>query len=558
MRARYGLMIAVYTIVGSQGRCQGRRTQWGPCMNESIEPQRAGQRGWRRLLDRIERVGDALPDPVFIFIGCIAVLMVGSVIASALGWSAVNPVTGQHLQAESLLSRENLAKLFVDMPETMTKFPPLGLVLVVMLGAAVAERSGLFGALLGDAIRKLPKTVLSPAIFVIGVMSHHAADAAYVVLIPMAALIYAEAGRHPLAGIAIAYAGISGAFAGNMLPGQFDVLILGITAPAAQLIDPNFVMNPLGNWWFTLAIGMLFTPIAWWVTDRVVEPRLGPWTREDTAAAAPDLALDEIGEAQKKGLRRAGVAALVVIGLFATLTLWPGAPLVDHEAVGPKRMTPFYQSLIAAFMLLFLTTGWAYGSATGSVKSHRDIVSMMAEGMRAMAPYLVLAFFAAHFVAMFAWSKMGPVMAVQGAETLSGLGLPKPLLLLSLLIMSSFLDLLIGSASAKWSAMAPIVVPMLMLLGVSPEMTTAAYRMGDSIFNIVTPLASNFPLVLILAQKWRPRFGVGSMVALMLPYTIGFAIAGMALVFTWVGLGLPVGPGAPSGYVTPTTAQTIP
>lgn len=522
-------------------------------MNESTEPQSAGERGWRRLLDRIERVGDALPDPVFIFIGCIAVLVAASVIASTLGWSAVTPVTGKHLEAESLLSRENLAKLFVDMPETMTKFPPLGLVLVVMLGAAVAERSGLFGALLGDAIRKLPKAILSPAIFVIGVMSHHAADAAYVVLIPMAALIYAEAGRHPLAGIAIAYAGISGAFAGNMLPGQFDVLILGITAPAAQLIDPNFVMNPLGNWWFTLAIGTLFTPIAWWVTDRVVEPRLGSWTRADTAAAAPGLALDTIGEAQKKGLRRAGVAALIVIVLFAALTLWPGAPLLDHETVGAKRMTPFYQSLIAAFMLLFLATGWAYGSATGTVKSHRDIVAMMAEGMRAMAPYLVLAFFAAHFVAMFAWSKMGPVMAVQGAEALRGLGLPKPLLLLSLLIMSSFLDLLIGSASAKWSAMAPIVVPMLMLLGVSPEMTTAAYRMGDSIFNIVTPLASNFPLVLILAQKWRPRFGVGSMVALMLPYTIGFALAGMLLVLTWVGLSLPVGPGAPSTYSTSVT-----
>lgn len=525
-------------------------------MKETIAPRGVGEQRWRRLLDRIERVGDALPDPVFIFLGCIALLIAGSAVAAAAGWSAVNPVTGETLRAESLLSRENLAKLLVDMPETMTKFPPLGLVLVVMLGAAVAERSGLFGALLGDAIRKLPKAILSPAVFVIGVMSHHAADAAYVVLIPMAALIYAEAGRHPLAGVAVAYAGISGAFAGNIIPGQFDVLILGITAPAAQLIDPAFVMNPLGNWWFTLAIGTLFTPIAWWVTDRVVEPRLGPWTREDTAAAAPDLVLEEIGAAQKRGLRRAGIAALIVVGLFAALTLWPGqAPLVDAEATGPSRMTPFYQSLIAAFMLLFLASGWAYGSATGSVKSHRDIVTMMAEGMRGMAPYLVLAFFAAHFVAMFAWSKLGPVMAVHGAETLRGVGLPKPLLLIALLVMSSFMDLLIGSASAKWSAMAPIVVPMLMLLGISPEMTTAAYRMGDSIFNIVTPLASNFPLVLIISQKWRPRFGVGSMVALMLPYTIGFAIAGMTLVLAWVGLQFPVGPGAPGVYAPPVAAS---
>mgnify|MGYP000668629197 FL=1 len=520
-------------------------------MNETIAPRGVGERRWRRLLDRIERVGDALPDPVFIFVGCIGLLIAASAVAAAVGWSAVNPVNGETLRAESLLSRENLARLLVDMPETMTKFPPLGLVLVVMLGAAVAERSGLFGALLGGAIRKLPKAILSPAVFVIGVMSHHAADAAYVVLIPLAALIYAEAGRHPLAGVAIAYAGISGAFAGNVIPGQFDVLILGITAPAAQLIDPGFVLNPLGNWWFTLAIGTLFTPIAWWVTDRVVEPRLGPWTREDTAAAAPDLVLEDIGAAQKRGLRWAGIAAILVVGLFAALTLWPDAPLIDAEAVGPKRMTPFYQALIAAFMLLFLASGWAYGSATGAVKSHRDIVAMMSEGIRGMAPYLVLAFFAAHFVAMFAWSKLGPVLAVHGAETLKGVGLPKPLLLIALLMMSSVMDLVIGSASAK----APIAVPMLMLLGISPEMTTAAYRMGDSIFNIVTPLASNFPLVLIISQRWRPSFGVGSMVALMLPYTMAFAVAGMTLVLVWVGLGLPVGPGAPGVYAPPVAAS---
>ncbi|MDB5455839.1 MAG: AbgT putative transporter [Caulobacter sp.] len=521
-------------------------------MIESGDPSGPAARRWRGVLDRIERLGDALPDPVFIFLGCIALLMAVSVIAATAGWSAINPVTGARLEAQSLLSAANLAKLLVDMPETMTRFPPLGLVLVVMLGAAVAERSGLFGALLGGAVRKLPQRVLTPAVFLLGVMSHHASDAAYVVLIPLAALIYAEAGRHPLAGVAIAYAGISGAFAGNLIPGQFDVLILGITAPAAQLIDPSFEMNPLGNWWFTLAIGTLFTPIAWWITDKVVEPRLGPWRADEAASAAPGVSFEVLGEPQRRGLRRAGVAALLIVALFAALTLWPGfSPLIDTAAHGPKRMTPFYSALIAAFMLLFLTTGWAYGAATGAVRSHRDIVAMMGQGMRDMAPYLVLAFFAAHFVAMFAWSNLGPVMAVNGADLLRGIGLPKPLLLVSLLFMSSILDLVIGSASAKWSAMAPVVVPMLMLLGISPEMTTAAYRMGDSIFNIVTPLASNFPLVLIICQRWRPKFGVGSMIALMLPYTLGFMAGGVLLVLTWVSLHLPVGPGAPGTYAPP-------
>lgn len=522
------------------------------------DPRGSTARRGTRLLDRIEKIGDALPDPVFIFAGCIVLLIILSVIASSVGWSAINPVTGAHLKTQSLLSEANLSKLFVDMPDTLTSFPPLGLVLVVMLGAAVAERTGLFGALLGGAVRKLHKRALTPAIFLIGLMSHHAADAAYVVLIPLSALIFAESGRHPLAGVAVAYAGISGAFAGNILPGQFDVLILGITEPAAKLIDPDFVMNPLGNWWFTLSIGMLFTPIAWYVTDRIVEPRLGAWMPEEAASANAGVSFDEIGEAQRRGLRRAGVAAILVIALFAALTLWPGfTPLFDETAAGPRRMTPFYQALIAAFMMLFLASGWAYGSATGAIKTHRDVVSMMAQGMKDMAPYLVLAFFAAHFVAMFSWSKLGPVLAVKGAEILQGVGLPKPLLLLSLLSMSALLDLVIGSASAKWSAMAPVVVPMLMLLGISPEMTTAAYRMGDSIFNIVTPLASNFPLVLILCQRWRPKFGVGSMIALMLPYCLGFMIGGVLLVLVFVGFKLPVGPGASGVYKVPAPATSV-
>jgi aminobenzoyl-glutamate transport protein len=523
-------------------------------MSQAQNPADPATPARRGLLDRIERLGNALPDPVFIFLALIAVVVAASVVASGSGWSAVNPVTGKHLAVESLLSPENLQKLIVDMPATLTGFPPLGLVLVVMLGAAVAERSGLFTALLGGSVRNLPRRALTPAVFLVGLLSHHANDAAYVVLIPLAALVYAEAGRHPLAGAAAAYAGISGAFAGNLLPGQFDVLILGITEPAARLIDPGFVLNPLGNWWFTAAIGLVFLPIAWLVTDRIVEPRLGPWRNEGEAAVLVEP-MGELDAGQRRGLRRAGIAALAVVALFAALTFWPGfSPLVDQEALGAQRYTPFYKSLIAAFMLLFLATGWAYGAAAGTIRSHRDVVAMMADGMRSVGPYLVIVFFAAHFVAMFGWSHMGPVLAVKGAEQLKAVALPTPLLLVALLVMSSVLDLAIGSASAKWSAMAPIVVPMLMLLGVSPEMTTAAYRMGDSFFNIVTPVAANFPLVLILCQRWSPRFGVGSLIALMLPYTLAFMAAGFLLVAGWVALDLPVGPGAPASYHPPARA----
>ena len=503
-----------------------------------------------RVLGRIEKALNTLPDPVFIFLYLILALIAVSVWADLADWQAINPSTGKVMAAESLLSASNVNRLLVDMPKTLTAFPPLGLVLVVMLGASIAERSGLFAALFRRTVRHIPKAALSPAIFLIGLMSHHAADAAYVVLIPLSALVYHQAGRNPLAGIAIAYAGISGAFAGNILPGQFDVLILGITQAAAQLIDPTYPLNPLGNWWFTLVLGLCFLPVAWFITDRIVEPRLGPWTQSDQECIAEPSAAHEMSSpSETQGLKHAAWAGLAVVALFAGLTLWPGyQPLIDNQATGGDRMTPFYKALVAGFMLLFLMCGWAYGRTTGTIRSDRDMVSMMSKGMAEMAPYLVLVFFAAHFVAMFSWSNLGPVLAIKGAEWLRQIDLPKPALLVTLLSMSSVFDLVIGSASAKWSAMAPIVVPMLMLVGISPEMTTAASRMGDSIFNIVTPVASNFALVLILAQRWRPSFGIGSLVALMLPYSLAILVTGLALVSLWVGFGLPVGPDAPAAY----------
>lgn len=503
----------------------------------------------RKWLDRVERWGNALPDPVFIFLALIALLVLVSAVAAQLGWSATNPVTGETLVSKSLLSAENVNRLLTRMPETMAYFPPLGLILVVMMGAAVAERSGLFTALMTRAMRGVSNRFLSPAIFLIGLLSHQAADAAYVVLIPLAAIVFAAAGRNPLAGIAIAYAGISGAFAANLLPGQFDVLMLGITKAAVALLVPDHMLNPLGNWWFTATLGIILIPVAWYVNDRIVEPRLGPWTDP-----IPETEGQVTGDParERQALRRAGFAALLIVLLFAALALWPGyTPLVDSEVQGPAQLEPFYASLVAGFMLLFLVCGWIYGAVAGTIRSHRDVVRMMSEGLATMTPYLVMAFFAAHFIAMFAWSNLGPVMAINGADWLRAQQMATPVMLVMLLLMSSVFDLVIGSASAKWSAMAPIVVPMLMLLGVSPEMTTAAYRMGDSIFNIVTPVASNFVLVLVLAQRWRQSFGVGSLVAMMLPFSIAIGLTGLCLVSLWTSAGWPVGPSAPATYVMP-------
>jgi aminobenzoyl-glutamate transport protein len=511
--------------------------------------------GRRGVLDAIERLGNALPDPVLLFIGLMAILLAVSAVAANYGLSAVHPGTGERLFAESLLAPDNLSRLLVDMPQTFVGFPPLGLIAVVMIGAAVADRSGLFAAVIGRAARRVPTRLLTPSFFFIALLSHQAADAAYVVLIPLAAMAYLKAGRHPLEGIAVTYAGISGAFAANLLPGQFDVLLLGITQSAAALIEPGRILNPLGNWWFTATLALLLLPVGWWVTERIVAPRLaagGPPSPAVPAAANGAAHGEPVGVVatcrdDRLGLRQAGVSALAVVGLFAALALWPGdAPLRDESAVGQAAYAPFYESLVGGFMLLFLASGWAYGRAVGTIHSHRDVIAMMAAGIRELAPFFVLAFFAAHFIAMFSWSNLGPIIAIHGAEWLRGLELGPVLLLLPLLLVVTCFDLLIGSASAKWSVMAPIVVPMLMLLGITPEMTTAAFRVGDSIVNIITPVAANFVLVLVLCQRWDSRFGVGSLIALMLPYSIAFGLAGLLLVGLWAGFALPPGPGAPA------------
>jgi aminobenzoyl-glutamate transport protein len=517
------------------------------------------------FLAAVERIGNMLPDPVMIFVYLIGFLMVLSAIGAALGWSASISYSGKEapnfgtlkdgiltFSATSLFSEENITKLLVDMPKTLTGFAPLGLVLVVIFGAAVAERAGLFSALIRASLRNLPRAIMTPVVVVIGMVSHHASDAAYVVFIPLAALIYAAAGRHPILGLAAAFAAVSGGFAGNITPGQLDVLLFGFTQEAARIIDPTWTMNPLGNWWFILAIVVVFTPLAWFITDRVIEPRLGPWGGGGDDGLRAELAKSAVTPEERKGLGLAGLAALFVVGVTAALTLVPGfTPLIDETKEGPAQLQPFYTALIAAFMFLFLLSGIAFGVGAGTVKSDKDVIEMMTDGIKTMAPYIVFAFFAAHFVAMFNWSRLGPIAAIHGAEALKDMNLPAPLLLVSVQGFSSILDLFIGSASAKWSALAPVVVPMFMLLGISPEMTTAAYRMGDSYTNIMTPLMSYFPLILAFGRRWDSNMGVGSLLALMLPYALAFMVAGIAMVTTWVFLDLPLGPGATVHYTPP-------
>jgi len=523
------------------------------------------------ILGWIERTGNKLPDPVFLFFYLIIALVIISIIASLAGVSALHPTkideatgTAEVITAVSLLSAENIQRLWVEMPKTFTHFYPLGYVLVVMLGAGVAERSGFFAAAMSKAVKGAPTALLTPVVALVAMLGNHAADAGYVVLIPLAGILFAAAGRHPLAGIAAAFAGVSGGFSANISPGQLDALLFGITeeAVSASALDPSWTANIAGNWYFISAMTFLYLPIIWYVTDKVIEPRLGAWTGGASAGidddgTSPDPS-EHDGPLASKGLRHAGLAALFVVALWVAMVFAPGSPLIDEAACeGVKdcsihtELGPLYKSLVGGFFLLFLLAGWAYGRATDKIKDHRDLVAMMADSMKDMGYYLVLAFAAAHFVEMFGWSNLGLISAVHGAAGIQSTGLPLPIVLGLMVVFAGLLNLFVGSASAKWALLAPILVPMLMLLGISPEGATAAYRVGDGATNIITPLMVYFPLILVFAQRWKKDFGIGSLTAMMIPYSIWLLISGVILIVAWVYLGIPLGPDAPVDYALP-------
>ncbi len=517
------------------------------------------------FLGFVERSGNRLPDPVFIFVFLIGILVLISQLCAWAGVSAAHPTNLAEdgsgpliLTAKSLFSAENIQKVWVEMPKTFTHFHPLGYVLVVMLGAGVAERSGLFSSGIKSAMRHAPKGLLTPTVALVAMLSNHAADAGYVVVIPLAAIIFAAAGRHPLAGIAAGFAGVSGGFSANFTPGQLDALLFGITEAAVEgaELGTGWTMNIAGNWYFIAVLLLVYLPVIWYVTDKVIEPPLGKWIPGEMHKEAFGQEDKPLAEGEKRGLRRAGGAVLGVCCLWLVMAFGPGTPLLN-DGPGTEGQawyvtaTPFFKSLVGGFMILFLAAGWAYGSAAGTIKSSDDLVAMMSESMKDMGYYLVLSFAAAHFVVMFNWSNLGLISAVHGAGAIKSSGLPLPIVLGLIVLFASVLNLFVGSASAKWALLAPVLVPMLILLGVSPEGATAAYRVGDSATNIISPLMVYFPLVLIFARRWQADFGIGSLTAMMIPYSVWMLGTGVALMILWIVLGINLGPGAPIGIELP-------
>jgi aminobenzoyl-glutamate transport protein len=498
----------------------------------------------RGALGAIERLGNRLPDPLSLFLLLAAAVVVLS--HALAGVSVAHPGTGQPVVVKSLLSRELLRDVvLVGAVKNFTGFAPLGLVLTAMIGIGVAERAGLIAALLRRLLAALPRGTLSYGVVFAGMLSHLAIDAGYVVVVPLAALLFARAGRHPLAGLAAGFAGVSGGFSATVAVGSVDALLAGLTTEAARVFDPAYEVHPAANYWFMFASVPLLVGLGGWLTDRVIEPRLGAWVRERAEGdVEAELADSGAGAGEGRALAAAALAFAAVVALFVALTLPAEAPLRDEAGT----LGPFFRALVLFVMLAFALPGVAYGAFVGSVRSDRDVARMGAETMAAMGPYVLLAFAMGQFVEYFRASEIGTLVAIAGADGLRQVGLGGAPLLAGFVLLTATIDLVIGSASAKWAVMGPIFVPMLMALGYSPELTQAAYRIGDSVANVATPLMPYFPIVVAFARRWDRDAGIGTLLAAMLPYTLAFGIAWCALLLAWYAAGVPLGPGGPLAY----------
>lgn len=500
------------------------------------EKQKAPKKGFvQKFLDRVEIVGNRLPQPVTLFALLMLLVLVASWIFGMAGVSAVHPGDGSKIEAVNLLSAEGIRMIFTEMVDTFAEFPPLGLVLVVMIGIGVAERSGFISAALKQFVNSVPKSLITVSIVTAGMLSSVAADAGYVVLIPLGAAIFASMGRHPIAGLAAAFAGVSGGFGANFIPTGLDPLLAGFTEPAAQILDPAYSVNPLCNW-YLMAASVPFVALAGtYVTEKIIEPRLGAYKGDYSEKS------DKLSKREQSALRWSMVSVVVLLVLTVIFSLPAVGIFYDKTIVDGDPLGPLYNSIVPLMTVIFFVPGLIYGIITRSITGDKEVAKMTAESMATMGGYIVLAFVAAQFVAYFNWSNLGRIVAIGGANGLESVGFSGIPLLVAFILVSSIINLAIGSASAKWAIMAPIFVPMLMLMGITPETTQAAYRIGDSYSNILTPLLPYFPLVIVFAAKYVKDIGIGTIISIMLPYSIAFLIVRIPMFIVWIWLELPLG-----------------
>jgi len=541
-----------------------------------------GKKNWfTYFLDSVEWLGNLLPHPVTLFaLFCVGVILISG-LADLINLSVPDPrpegMPGRSpdgfIVANSLMNAEGLRRILLSMVTNFTGFAPLGVVLVALLGVGVAEHSGLIKAAIRiivlkaasvkpskptgnvflDGLRKPlnyilePKILVTVAVVFAGIVSNTASEIGYVVLIPLGAVVFLSTGRHPLAGMAAAFAGVSGGYSANFLLGTIDPLLAGLTQEAAQLIAPEYTVHAAVNYYFMAISVPVITFLGTWVTISIVEPKFGKY---DPSMAMEELdneeGLEPLSKEEKSGLIWACISILAMSALIALAVVPENGVLRDPNATTfPANISPFLNGIVALIFIGFIIPGVVYGKIVGTIKSEMDVINGMAKSMSTLGLYIVIVFFAAQFVAFFNWTNLGQIVAVSGANFLNDMNFTGPMVFVGFILISAFTNLMIGSAAAKWAVTAPIFVPMLMLVGYSPEVIQAAYRVGDSVTNVITPMMSYFGLILAFANKYDKNMGIGTIISMMLPYSIFFLIGWTLLFFILVfGLGMPTGPGA--------------
>lgn len=492
-------------------------------------------------LDYVEIIGNKLPHPATLFALLALFVVLISWLGHTLGAHANHPVDGSLIEARNLLSADGLRWIYTHLISNFLKFPPLGYVLVVMIGIGVAEGSGLFTTMIRSLVLSAPPKLVTGAIVLAGILSHLASEAGYVILIPLGAMIFHALGRHPMAGLAAAFAGVSGGFGANFFIGSIDPVLAGISESAAQMIMPEMIVNPAVNYYFMFASSFLVVIVGTWVTERIVEPRLGKYEGN-----AEKLPIVQLTAKEKKGLRWAGITLLITLVALA-LTIIPENGILRDPETGSILHSPFFNGIIIAILLMFFIPGLAYGITVGTIKNDKDVAKYLGQSMSGMGGYIVLVFFAAQFVYFFNYSNLGIIFAIKGASALQTIGLTGVTLIVAFVLLSAFINMFMGSASAKWAIMAPVFIPMLMLIDppYHPGLTQAAFRIGDSVTNLITPMMSYFALIVTFAQKYDDKYGIGTIISTMIPYTVMLTIGWILLLVLWMILGIPLGPDGP-------------
>lgn len=503
--------------------------------------------GSQKVLDFIEVVGNKLPHPAILFVIMSVIVIILSHIFSLMGTSVtyygidtstleIGEVT---VDAVSLLSAEGIRHIFTSAVGNFTSFAPLGVVVVAMIGVGVAEGSGLISTLIRKLVLATPQKALTFSIVFIGVLSSIATDAGYLVLIPMAAAIFHSSGRHPIAGLAAAFAGVAGGFGASILITPIDAILTGLTNEAVALLDPTYQIEITANYYFAAISTFLVAIVVTLVTEKIVEPRLGKYTGD-----APIDKSEGVTAEERRGLKFALIGFILTVVFLTVLSAPSNAVLRNPETGTLITNSPFMDGLIFIIMLIFLVPGIAYGYGANTIKDTKDIVKHATTAMSSLSAFFVLAFVIGQFISYFNFSGLGTILAVNGANFLDTIGLTGLALILAFIVFAAILNLFMGSASAKWAIMAPIFVPMLMQMGISPAMTQAAYRVGDSSTTIITPLMSYFALIVVFAEKYDKKVGIGTLISTMIPYSIFIGLSWTALLIVWYIIGLPLGPDA--------------